>query len=418
MPQTDPSAHRLDLWEATDARPAYAALPPAREGADVPALYVHVPFCTTKCHYCDFYSVAGHLEEADAYLESLGEEIRLQTAHFGKPAPETIFIGGGTPTLLDARRLERLLELIEGGIRPGRLREFTVEANPNTFCADRARVLQAHGVTRISFGAQSFVAEELKALQRDHDPANVEQAIEIAGAAGLENYNLDLIFGTPGQTPERWAYSLTRALALAPSHLSCYSLTYEPNTPMTARMKRGEFAPLDEEVELAIFQQTYDTLRSAGMERYEISNYARPGKACRHNLHYWKGSNYLAWGPAAAAGYQGYHWKNVQSLRHYVAALRPGNASRPALPLVQMEQLAPARRAGELLMLWMRLAEGVNYAEFVARTGVDARPRLTGVLKKYDGLGFLEASDRGVKLTDRGVPVSDALLREMLREFA
>ena len=433
-------------------RPEYGTLPPADPQAGVAALYIHVPFCSTKCHYCDFYSVAGKLEQSEAYLDALAREIQMSVSHFGKPRPETIFIGGGTPTLLAAGHLERLLGLIREAADLSLLTEFTVEANPNTFDQERARVSAAGGglggVNRISFGAQSFVAGELAVLQRDHDPENVVAAVEIARQNGIRNINLDLIFGTPGQTLDSWDYSLRRALALQPDHLSCYSLTYEPQTAMTARLRAGEFAALDESLELAIFQHTYDTLRHAGFERYEVSNYARrppphnvgvppapPKKSafsiqhsafsmrCRHNLHYWKGSNYLGWGPAAASGYEGWHWKNIPSLNHYLVALSAGaskgEAQQAVLPLTQVEHLPPVQRAGELLMLWFRLTEGVNFAEFQARTGVDLRPRLEPILKRYEGLEFFAPTEdgKGVRMTDKAVPVSDALLREMLGAF-
>lgn len=412
----------LPILASPPPRTAYAALPPRDPHAAVPALYIHVPFCTTKCHYCDFYSLAGHLHLADDYLAALATEIALQTAHFGTPAPETIFIGGGTPTLLDPARLDRLLTTLRHGINPASLREFTIEANPNTFCPDRARVLASHGVNRISFGAQSFLPHELAILQRDHNPESVAPAVAIARNAGITNINLDLIFGTPNQTLADWDYSLQHALALHPTHLSAYSLIYEPNTAMTARMHKGEFATLDESAELAIFQHTYDTLRAAGFERYEVSNYAKAEelspshfpRRCLHNLHYWKGSNFLAFGPSAAAGYQGRRWKNVQNLTHYLDAL---HGPQPVIPAIQMEHLPPARRAGELAMLWLRLAEGMDYAEFQARTAIDPRPRVARILKKYDGLGFLDATPTRLRFTDAGIPVSDAILADLLQDF-
>jgi len=389
---------------------AYATLPARWEAAAVKALYIHVPFCASKCHYCDFYSLAGHLDQVDDYLKALEREISLQTAHFGKPRPETIFIGGGTPTLLTPAQLQRLLALISSGTDFSNLHEFTIEANPNTFCADRAAVLTAGGVNRISFGAQSFVKSELAVLQRDHDPENVARAIEYAMAAGIDNYNLDLIFGTPGQTLQSWDYSLSSAIALQPTHLSCYSLIYEPNTAMTARFNRGEFALLDEELELAIFQHTYDKLRNAGYGRYETSNYARPGRECRHNLHYWKGADFLAWGPAAAAGYHGHRWKNVQSLAHYLTALL-GTSGQSVCPITQMEHLPPRARAAELTMLWLRLTEGLNFAEFERVTGIDARPLAQRLADQHAGLDLVEVTPDCLRITDRGVPVSDALIR-------
>src|ERR1035437_7476680 len=216
------------IGERGGVRPAYGGLPEEIRGKGADALYVHVPFCTTKCHYCDFYSIAGHLDQADAFLDAMGAEIALWGGKMERISPETIFVGGGTPTLLDAGRLEKLLGMIRGAIDDSRLVEFTVEGNPNTFDADRAAALVRHGGNRGSFGGQSFVAEELRTLQRDHDPENVAKAFAIARAAGLDNLNVDLIFGIPGQTLESWEYSLSQALALGgggeagPEHMSCY----------------------------------------------------------------------------------------------------------------------------------------------------------------------------------------------------
>lgn len=409
MAQTSHSLHTLA------ARPSFAPLPPGTRAAAARALYVHVPFCTTKCHYCDFYSVAGHIDQADDYLAALEREIALQTDAMGRCAPQTVFIGGGTPTLLDARRLERLLTILHAAADLSHVTEFTVEGNPNTFSPDRAAVLARMGVNRVSFGAQSFIKSELETLQRDHDPENVPLAVAMAHAAGIDNINIDLIFGTPHQTPESWEYSLQRAIDLQPQHLSAYSLIYEPNTAMTARMKRGEFARLDEEVELTMFTRTYEMLRAAGLERYEVSNHSRPGLECQHNLHYWMGAEYVAWGPAAAAYVGGYRWKNVQSLSHYVDALR---GPHPVLPLTQMERLDPLHRAGELAMLQLRLVRGIDFAAFIAATGVDPRPLLTGVIGKYDGLGLLDLSATGLALTEKAVPVSDAIVADVLDAFA
>ncbi len=397
MPRSLPlPAARLQSLEVLEgvreaARPTYAALPAetAGMGSAIEALYIHVPFCTSKCHYCDFYSLAGHMEEADSFLEAMEREAELQEGHFGKLVPETIFIGGGTPTLLDAGRLEQLLSIIDRHIDRRRLVEFTVEGNPNTFDAERARVLAGRGVNRLSFGAQSFVADELKTLQRDHDPENVAKAFEIARAAGFENLNVDLIFGIPGQTMATWEYSLGSALALGPTHMSCYSLTYEPNTAMTARMKRGEFQEIDEGLELEMFEHVYARMRGAGFERYEVSNYARGsggGNVCRHNVNYWKGANWAAWGPSAAGHVGGRRWKNVGSLAHYLEALlgeggRVGDGGRVkvkkskgvkgVLPLTQMEHLSKGAWAGEVAAFWLRLGEGLLYGEFLERTGVE-----------------------------------------------
>jgi oxygen-independent coproporphyrinogen-3 oxidase len=420
--------------------PAFAAFPAALGGTaeSVDAAYFHIPFCSTKCHYCDFYSLAGHLDQADAYLRALDREMALQGSRLGTsppPRPRTIFVGGGTPTLLAAADLERFLAVVRRHLDLSRLAEFTVEANPNTFTEDKAAVLAAGGVNRISFGAQSFVPAELRTLQRDHDPASVARAFAVARGAGIENLSLDLIFGIPGQTVETWEFSLARGLDLGPSHVSCYSLTYEPNTAMTARLHKGEFTQLDEETELAMFDHVYARLREAGFVRYETSNYARrgdggaPDRVCQHNLIYWKAGNWVAFGPSAGAhlapspraGGQGdgpaaWQWKNVGSLAHYLAALAPANGP-PRLPITQLEALRHQEWVAGAAVFWLRLAAGLGYDEFRGRTGYDPEPVLRRALAKYIDLGLAECSPTAARILDAGVPVSNRMLADVLAAF-
>jgi oxygen-independent coproporphyrinogen III oxidase len=404
-----------------------AALPTtlARQASLIDALYVHVPFCTSKCHYCDFYSVAGHLDRAGEYLAALAREIELHEAFFGVPRPQTVFIGGGTPTLLPTDSLRRLLELLRQRMDLSRVTEYTIEANPNTFDLCKAQVLAAGGVNRVSFGAQSFHAAELRMLERDHDPESVPAAFAAAREAGLSNLNVDLIFGIPGQTLASWDVSLARALELEPSHMSCYSLIYEPNTPMTARLRTGDIHRIDEDTELAMFEHVYRRLRDAGFTRYETSNYARSAP-CQHNLIYWRAGNWLGLGPSAGShvarpeiedqttGHEvpvAWQWKNVGSLTHYLDALRPG-ASTP--PCTQMERLTRRRWAAGAGVFWLRLNEGLNFEEFGARTGVDVRAALRRVLTPFLDLGLVELTTRNARITDRGVAVSDHILKRVL----
>lgn len=434
-PLSAPSSHaRLPVLAGP--RPGFSPSPPQLRNAahTVDALYLHIPFCTTKCHYCDFYSLAGHLEQGDAFVHALHQELRLQIAHLGVPRPRTIFIGGGTPTLLPAPTLQRLLALLHAHLDLSRLEEFTIEANPNTFDAQKAAIAAAAGINRISFGAQSFIPSELHTLQRDHDPASVPAAFATARAAGIANLSCDLIFGIPGQTLDTWEFSLTQALSLSPSHLSCYSLTYEPNTAMTARLRKGEFQPLDEDLELDMFTLVYDRLRAAGFLRYETSNYARLDPAtgnaalCRHNLTYWKGGNWLAFGPSAGAHLAlphlrqtpdapiAWQWKNAGSLTRYLDALAPGH---PTLPITQLETQTRRQWAGAVAIFWLRLAEGLDFAEFHARTGVDPRPPLHRALHRYTQLTppLVQLTPTRARILDAGVQVSNRLLADTLDAF-
>lgn len=378
------------------------------------AIYIHIPFCSFKCHYCDFFSVAGHLDQAPAYLDALAIELQLQTRHFGRPSPETIFIGGGTPTLLEPLLLKRLMDMLREYLDFSRVEEFTIESNPNTFDIPRANVLKNAGVNRISFGAQSFVPADLTILQRDHDPKSVARAAGIAAQVGIDNINIDLIFAIPGQTLDSWDYSLGQALALRPQHLSCYALMYEPNTPLTARLKAGQIQSAPESLEIDLIHHTQKKLTDAGFIRYEISNYALPDRECRHNLHYWRGANHLALGASAWGHLDGIRWKNVAGINRYTGALL---GDFPCVPIVEMEQLSDLKRWGELAILHLRLRQGLNWRKFEKITGVDVRRRLFDVLRKYEGMGYLFIDEEQLALTDQAVIVSDTILADVLAAF-
>ena len=414
-----PKIFELPLRQAAErTENGFFALPETSEfdvNSKIEALYVHIPFCTSKCHYCDFFSLAGHLDQTEAFLNAMEKEFTLHVAHFGRAVPETIFIGGGTPTLLPPDALARLMDHVNAAIHTDRLIEFTVEANPNTFDTRRAKVLRDGGVNRISFGAQSFSAAELAVLQRDHDPESVPIAMDVARAAGIDNINLDLIFGIPGQTLAQWDHNLSRAIELNTTHLSCYGLMYEPNTLLTARMKRGEFTPAADELEIAMLAHTRARLADAGFARYEISNYALPGKACRHNIHYWQARNHLAVGPSAAGYHSGFRWKNVPSLTRYIDAL---NTSAPVVPITEIEHLTGASRWGELAILQLRLTEGINLQEFKLRTGVDAKTILNRLVQRYHSMGLLTVDENGIALSEAGIAVSDTIFADVLEAFS
>lgn len=417
--------------------PTYGTLPAelAGQGIRADAVYLHLPFCTTKCHYCDFFSVAGHLDRVDAFLEALGREMDMHVEFFGRPRPKTVFIGGGTPTVLSPTQLERLLKMLWEHVDGGRVEEFTIEANPNTFDGEKARVLVAGGVNRISFGAQSFNAGELRMLQREHNPESVAVAFEAARQAGLVNLNMDLMFGIPGQTRESWDYTLSRALELEPTHLSCYSLTYEANTAMTARLRAGDFEKMDEETELALFEDVYRRLGAAGFTRYETSNYACE-LPCLHNLTYWKAGNWVGWGPSAGSHMApdksgpavreasegevaAWQWKNVGSLANYLEALggsagAEGGAKVGRLPVVMLEALTRKKWAAGAAAFWLRLDEGLDFAEFWRRTGVDVRGALEKVLAPFAMEGFAEILPGRARITERGVAVSNHIMARVL----
>lgn len=370
--------------------------------------YLHVPFCFHKCHYCDFYSVVDRGDRHADFIDQLLAELQVVGQHTSRPI-RTIFAGGGTPTLLSPDLWRRLLAGLDDSLSLTSLAEFTVEANPETVTAPLLEVLAAGGVNRLSIGAQSFAAEHLKTLERWHEPDNVARSVGLARAAGIDNFNLDLIFAIPGQTLPDWCDDLGRALELEPSHLSCYALTYEPNTPMAARLQADEFERADEDLEAAMYETTVEVLGDAGFEQYEISNWAKPSRACQHNLGYWTNKDWWAFGPGAAGHIDGCRWKNIPRLNEYLDG--------PAPPrIVDIERLDPSRRAGEALMLGLRLNAGVKIAELddlladESGESVQRRLRIDQAVQQ----GILECDETSLRLTPAGRLVADSLFVDLL----
>ncbi len=389
----------------TDSADAAARL----SAPTVCGLYVHTPFCFHKCHYCDFYSIVDDRDRQAAFTGRLIEELRAVGESAGRPRLTTIFVGGGTPTLLRAELWGRLLPALDEAFDRSAPAEFTVEANPETVTAELMTTLAAGGVNRVSIGCQSFDERHLNTLERWHDPASVAKAVNHARAAGITNLNLDLIYAIPGQTLDEWRDDLSRAVDLGPTHLSCYALTYEPNTPMTVKLQRGHIDPADEPLETAMFETTIDTLTAAGFEHYEVSNFALaatqrpPGSRCLHNMAYWLNRDWLAVGPSASGHVRGLRWKNVPHLGRYLAC--GGGA-----PVQDVEQLDHEASIGEQLMLRLRLIDGAPN-DWLG--DVLSRARQQTIADLIDR-GVLEQTPTHLRLTRRGLLLADAVIGELL----
>ena len=372
-------------------------------------LYVHVPFCFHKCHYCDFYSFVDREGRSGDYLRRLESDIAW-TLERVDGAIETVFVGGGTPTLLDAGELRRLTAAIRR-FPLARDVEWTVEANPETIDLDKAQVLAEAGVNRVSIGAQSFDPRHLKTLERWHDPANVARAAGFLRRAGIANFNLDLIFGIPGQTLADWRADLSRALEIGPEHLSCYGLTYEPNTAMQRRLELGQFEPCDDALEAEMYEATHDTLGAEGFARYEVSNYARQGRECRHNLVYWRNEPWWALGPSASGFVAGHRFKVVPRLGDWLA-----RADGASAPVVDHEGPDAARHASEALMLGLRLSEGISHE--LETHAVSIAPERARVIEQAiaDGLLERDAGRAGARLrfTARGMMLANEVLEKLI----
>lgn len=380
--------------------------------AEVRALYVHVPFCRARCGYCDFYSELYRADAVQPLLNALSTELAGYASQ-RELALETVFIGGGTPTVLPAEALKQLLHICTIVAR-GRPSEFTVEANPATIDAQKAAVLVSAGVNRVSMGAQSFEPAELSVLERTHRPEQVPETIAICRSAGVRAVSLDLIFGIPGQSLQSWLFSLDQAIALEPEHISCYGLTYEPGTRLHAQAQARRVTPVDPDLEADMYEAAIDRLASAGFAQYEISNFARPGQQCRHNLTYWRNEPYLGVGPSAAGYLAGERYKNVADVAEYVRRIAAG-----ADPREETERLPPEKCAGETVMLALRTVEGLSRARFAERFGQDP---LTWFAQRNGGSaiaqnvanGLLEVTPEAIRLTRRGMLVANDVMAEFL----
>lgn len=407
----------------TQRRPARAtaldSLGPSPAGGAIRHLYIHVPFCFHKCHYCDFYSLVDTRDRQPSFVSRLETEL-ASLAPLAAGAPlRTIFVGGGTPSLLAVDLWQRLLQTLARLFDLSEIQrgsgEFTVECNPETVTPQLMDVLVRGGVSRVSLGAQSFDRKHLKTLERWHEPANVGRALEVARASGIGRQSIDLIFAVPGQSIEDWTTDLDQAIALGTEHLSCYSLTYEPNTAMTARLRRGEFARAPEDLEIDMQLCALERLRSAGFERYEISNFARPGAECRHNLAYWRQREWLAAGPSASAHVGGHRWKNVPRLDDYLNPTADGSSE-----VVDHEGPDEPRALVELIMTGLRTAEGLDAVEFISRAE-RVRPgssaRLTAQAERQTVLGSMRPDGARWQLTDDGLMIADAIAVEFMRSL-
>jgi putative oxygen-independent coproporphyrinogen III oxidase len=392
-----------------DPAPSDGTLPAAAlQGLDQApfGVYVHVPFCATRCGYCDFNTYTpGELATSPAtWLDTVRRELDLAARVLGEPVPaETVFVGGGTPSLLGADGLAAVLDAVRGslGVAPGA--EVTTEANPESTAPEFFAGIAAAGYTRVSLGMQSAAPHVLAVLDRVHTPGRPVAAAAQARAAGIEQVSLDLIYGTPGETYDDLAASLEAVLAAGVDHVSAYALVLEPGTALARRVSRGELPAPEDDVLAERYEQIDTALSAAGLHWYEVSNWAAgPESRCRHNLGYWAGGNWWGAGPGAHSHVGGVRWWNVKHPARYAAALMAGCS-----PAAGREVLSPCERYTEQVMLGLRLADGLPLVE------LDALARAAADRAVSDGLLFATPVGRLV-LTPRGRLLADAVVRDLL----
>lgn len=345
----------------------------------------------------------------DDLIEDYLRAIELELATLGAPREvDTLYFGGGTPTHLSPAQFRRLAKMVLGWHPLASGYEWTVEANPADVTGSMVAALRGLGVTRLSLGGQSFGAEKLRLLERDHEGADIQRAVALARDAGMQ-VALDLIFAAPGETLDEWQADVEAAIDLAPDHVSTYGLTFERGTAFWTRRERGELLSADEELERSLYAAAIDRLTDAGFEHYEVSNFARPGRRSRHNEVYWSGNGYFAAGPGAARYVDGVRETNHRSTTTYLHRVLAGDS-----PVAERERLDPEARAREYLVFSLRRLEGISTGEFKERTG-HALDALAGkAVEKYIALGLLSTENGRLQLTREGLFVSDAIWPELL----
>lgn len=374
-----------------------------------PGLYLHIPFCSAICPYCDFAVLTGGAERQARFVEHLLVEIRMwREDRDSFPEIDTIYFGGGTPSALAPHDLARILEALRKNLSIREDAWIFFEANPEDVTVESARAWRELGVRTLSLGVQSFDAGDLRFLGRRHDPGQARQSVEIARAAGFDTVSIDLIYGLAGQTPESWRRTLDAALALTPDHLSCYQLTIHEGTPFGFRLARGTMAELPEPAQADLFLLTHRVLASHGFPGYEVSNFARsPEHRSRHNRKYWDHTPYLGLGPSAHSYAGTRRWWNERKLGPYEARIET-----EARPVAGSEELTAADLALEALMLGFRTAEGIAIDQLREEYGIDLPERNQPLLEKLVEEGLLRVEGSRLIPTLEGWAVADSLARD------
>ena len=384
------------------------------------ALYLHIPFCTAKCGYCDFNSYEGLDHLVLDYTPALVREIGLWAPAAQGHRVDTVFFGGGTPSLTAIDDLTSIVTAIRERFAIAADAEWTLEANPSELTREHLEGLRGVGINRLSMGVQSLHDDELQQLDRLHSAERAVEAFNDVRAAGFENVNLDLIFGLIGQPLERWQSTLERAIELGPEHLSCYALTVEPGTALYYQVEKGQLPEPDPDVAADQYEWTRERLVEAGCHQYEISNWARPGRECRHNLVYWRTQPYLGLGAGAHSYFSGNRLANVNAPQRYVDAVNESYEEREANGHGALHQISSgetpdaATALADALILGLRLTDGVEVAPFEARFGANLEASFGPALARYEALGILDRGDGRLRLTDRGLLLSNELFVDLL----
>ena len=398
-------------------------------------IYIHIPFCVKKCDYCDFLSAPADLETKEKYVEALINEIKLNKNKMSEYVVDTVFIGGGTPSLLEENQISKIMSVLRDNCNMSENPEITIECNPGTITESKLWEYKKSGINRISFGLQSANDEELKSIGRIHNYSGFLESYNLARKCGFDNINVDLMSALPGQTLKSYEETLNKVVRLEPEHISAYSLIVEENTLMYDRVKKAQIKGInilpDEESERKMYYLTNNILRSNGYRKYEISNYSKPGKECKHNIGYWQRKEYLGFGIGAASLYKENRYNNISDINKYIEVLT-NNIKENSINNVEnssevenqvnilnsivknLQQLTERDRMEEFMFLGLRMMEGVSMEKFERYFGKPYMEVYGKVQKRMEDKRFLINDNGYVKLTEFGIDLSNYVMSEFL----
>ena len=372
-------------------------------------LYLHVPFCVKKCNYCDFNSYSMNNIDKIKYLDNIVKEMNMYKKDFKDRVFTSVFIGGGTPTILKEDELEYLFNNIYLNFNISNDAEITIEANPGTLTKSKLKTLYKIGVNRLSIGLQAYQQSHLDKLGRIHTFEEFIKNYKDAKEVGFNNINIDLMYALPNQSLDEWKETLQNVVMLNPTHISAYSLIIEENTKFHELYERKELKPTDEELDIQMYRYTINYLKEYGYNQYEISNYSKKGYECKHNIVYWKCEEYLGLGPGAAGYIDGVRYSNIEELNEYFSNIYNENK-----PIVDKNILSTKDKIEEKIFMGLRMNEGIYFSDFEKEFNINFKEKYKGVIKKLKDDNLIDYDDKILYLTQKGIEVSNSVFVEFL----
>ena len=373
-------------------------------------LYIHIPFCVTKCKYCDFNSFKIDLNEKIKYLNYLGEEMKLYKEEIKNREIDSVFVGGGTPSILNENEINILFEKIKENFNIKSNAEITMECNPGTLTLNKLKVMKKSGVNRLSIGLQAVQNHHLKYIGRIHTFEEFEKNYHDAKQMGFDNINIDLMYALPNQSREDWMESLEKVVKLNPTHISAYSLILEENTELFKMYERDEFNLLDENTDIEMYEYTINYLKSHGYNQYEISNYAKDNFECKHNVLYWKCEEYVGIGASASGYFNGIRYNNICELDNYEKMILEGEK-----PIEWEEKLSIKDEIEESIFLGLRMNEGIQISDFKEKYNFDFEKEYKNEIEKLSKMELIEIDNNLMKLTQKGREISNSVFVQFIK---